>query len=170
MSYTFNPTSTELNLLAQVRQRESSGNYSAVAAICNPTCATGAYQFKDSTWQWVSQQTGVGTQYASAGAAPQWMQDANALWLLRYAGGDPNASIAWGASGPYDIGATGNATGNNGSLVDLTGTAATASTTDILDQLDSSASDLLSQAGLDPGYAGLAIAVGIGVLAFVALN
>lgn len=157
MSYTFNPTSTESNLLSQVRQRESSGNYSAVASLCNPTCATGAYQFKDSTWQWVAQQTGVGTQYATAGAAPQWMQDANALWLLRYAGGDPNASIAWGASGPYDIGA----------VVDVSGDAASTPTSDLLAQV----SDTFNQMGIDPSspQGGLMIAMGIGVLGFAAM-
>lgn len=151
----FNPTEAEANLLKQVVQRESSGNYQAIASICNPTCATGAYQFKDSTWQWVAQQTGVGTQYSSAADAPTSDQDVNALWLLRYAGGNPNASIAWGASGPYA------STSGSGPLVDLSGSSAATPTSSILDQLQSS----MSSAGIDLNSptTDVLLAVGLGV-------
>ena len=123
MAY-FNPTASEASLLAQIAQNESGGNYAAT----NPrSTASGAYQFIDSTWQWVSQQTGAGTQYASAAQAPPAVQDINALWLLRNYG--PNSTISWAASAP--------AGGYSGSpLLDLSGAAAATSTAEILNQLD----------------------------------
>ena len=162
---TFNPTPAEQSLLSQIVQRESSGNPLAVNAQSG---ASGLYQFKDATWQWVAQHTGVGTQYATAADAPASVQDINALWLLRYAGGNPNASIAWAASGPYIL-----PTGNGGSsspLVDVSGTAASVSTSDILSSLG--LTDAFTQMGIDPGspQAGLAIALGIGVLGFAVMG
>lgn len=162
---TFNPTPAEASILAQVAQRESGNNYQAQ----NPsTTASGAYQFINSTWQMAAAATGVGTQYATAADAPASVQDINALWLLRYAGGNPNASVAWAASGPYTL-----PTGNGGSsspLVDLSGTAASVSTSDILSSLG--LTNAFTQMGIDPSspQAGLAIALGIGVLGFAVMG
>lgn len=142
--------------------------------------AQGYYQITNTNWSQIAPLVGIDTSlYPNAMSAPQDLQAKVAAYLLtqtpagisNWAAYNPQLATALNQSGLQTSGQVVDfATGNNGSLVDLTGTAATASTTDILDQLDSSASDLLSQAGLDPTYAGLAIAVGIGVLAFVALN
>lgn len=126
MAYTFNPTPAEAAILQQVASRESSGNYLAQ----NPkSSASGAYQFVDSTWAMASAATGV-PYYPTAASAPSSVQDINALWLLRYAGGNPNASVAWAASGPYDT---------SGALVDVSGSAASTSTADLLSQIDAAA-------------------------------
>ena len=153
MAYTYNPTSAESALLAQIAQRESGGDYTAQNAT---TSASGAYQFVDATWQLAAQKTGVGAQYASAGDAPANVQDINALWLLRTYGA--NASISWGASGPYN---------STQPLVDLSGQAATTSSADILSQLGS----MVSGAGVDltDPTTEIAIALGVGLVAYLAL-
>ena len=158
MSYSYNPTPAESSLLAQIAQRESSGNYSAI----NPASGTaGAYQFANSTWAMAAANTGVGTQYASAADAPAWMQDTNALWLLRYVG--PNSTESWYASGvakgqPYSY------PSNGGPIIDLSGDAATAPTSNILDQLQTAGFpniDLTTPSGLAvaAGIVGLVILV-----------
>lgn len=77
-------------ILATIRQRESSGDYSARAP--GPGTASGAYQFIDKTWQSLTQKFGIGTEYASAGMAPKEVQDAVARAyvqdILKRAGGD----------------------------------------------------------------------------------
>lgn len=89
------PTPAETAMLGEIRRRESSGDYEAR----NPdSTASGAYQFINGTWKLASGLTGV-PQYARAADAPEWVQDANALHMLRTHG--PNASITWAASGPY---------------------------------------------------------------------
>lgn len=97
----FNPTPQETALLNEIKQRESSGgNYTAV----NPdSSASGAYQFLDKTWHDTTNLTGV-PKYARAKDAPRWVQDVNALALLRNGGGDPDKA-GWAASGPYDVAA-----------------------------------------------------------------
>lgn len=163
MAYSFNPTPTESAILVQVSQRESGGNYGAQ----NPTTtASGAYQFVNDTWQMATRATGVGTQYATAAQAPQWVQDANALWLLRFAGGDPNASVAWGASGPYDT--TTAAVGDGTPLVDLSGAAANTPTADIMSQLDTAAASLIP--GMDFSGAGILLVLGAAVLVYLAVG
>lgn len=144
MAYAFNPTPAESNTLAQIAQRESAGNYTSFTQLPN-SHASGAYQFQPGTWQYVASQTGVGTEYANAGDAPAWMQDANALWLLRAYG--PNASISWGASGPYDTSSGGGSIPGSSTqpLIDLSGSASTSSTSDILSSINQSA----AAAGLD---------------------
>jgi hypothetical protein len=97
----FDPTPNEAALLAEIRRRESSNNYAA--RISRATClqltgrtdctASGAYQFIDATWRETAQRTGVGTEYASAAQAPQWVQDWNALYLLRTRGTQPWAAM-----------------------------------------------------------------------------
>lgn len=158
MAYTFNPTPAEASLLQQIISRESGGNYGAriSQATCNQlgytVCtASGAYQFIDSTWQSVAQQTGVGTQWASAADAPASVQDINALWLLRNSGTAP-----WATSGPYDT---------TQPLVDLSGAAAATPTADILGQLGIDTTGMDLSTGLDPTV--LAIAGGLALLAYL---
>src|SRR4030095_7479029 len=93
----FDPTPEEARMLAEIRARESSGNYSARNPKPGST-ATGAYQFIGPTWQLASAETGVPV-YGSPAEAPPAVQDANALHMLRKYG--PNADITWAASGPY---------------------------------------------------------------------
>jgi hypothetical protein len=168
MAYTFNPTSGETALLAQVAARESSGNYTAVVLPQNcphpPCTASGAYQFTDATWAMASNATGA-PYYPTAASAPAWVQDTNALWLLRYAGGDPNASVAWGASGPYDTSLL-SAGGSGQPLVDLSGAAAAAPTADILSQLGLS----VDGTGIDTGLptTGIVIALALGAVVYLA--
>ena len=147
MSYSFNPTPAESALLAQIAQRESSGNYTAINPSPGST-ASGAYQFVNRTWQEAALATGVGDPYAPAWQNSPAAQDVNALWLLRNSGTAP-----WAASGPYYY------TGGGGALVDLSGDAAAAPTSSILDQLQAAS---LLPAGLDlstPG--GMWLAVGL---------
>lgn len=159
------PTSTEMSILAMVRQRESSGNYSAL--ISPATCAqlgqtnctaSGAYGFTNGTWAWVAQQTGVGDPNVPANQNSQAAQDTNALWLLRYAGGDPNASIAWGGS----AGSAGSSSSASGALVDLTGSSAGVSTSDVLNSLG--VTDALSSMGVDLTDPQEQLALGVGVV------
>lgn len=58
-------------ILATIRKRESSGNYTAKA---KGSTASGAYQFVDSTWQSLSKKYGGGD-YKSAADAPADVQD-----------------------------------------------------------------------------------------------
>lgn len=164
----YNPTSTEAGLLAQVRARESSNNYSAL--ISQATCtklgqtnctASGAYGFTDATWAWVAQQTGVGDPTKPAYQNSQSDQDTNALWLLRYAGGDINASIAWGGSAGSAV------SSSAGAIVDLTGSTAGISTADVLNSLG--VTDALSAAGVDLTDPQQALALGVGVVTAVAV-
>jgi hypothetical protein len=148
MAYNFNPTASETSLLAQISHNESGANYTAT----NPSStASGAYQFIDSTWQWVAQQTGAGRQYASAADAPPSVQDINALWLLRNYG--PNSTISWAASAPaggYSV----------SPLVDVSGAAAATPTADILNELD--VSSVTSALGIQDGAAaGVLLTLGI---------
>ena len=131
MAYTYNPSPSEAATLASIAQRESGDNYSAQ----NPSStASGAYQFINATWAAAAQATGVGTQYTSAAQAPAWMQDTNALWLLRTYG--PDASISWGASAP--AGGTSIPGASNQPLIDLSGDSASTSTADIMSSIQSS--------------------------------
>src|SRR5215831_732727 len=92
----FDPSPSEAATLAEIRRRESGNNYAAR----NPdSTASGGYQFINSTWRMASDATGV-PKYATAAEAPQAVQDANALHMLRRYG--PNAKITWAESGPYD--------------------------------------------------------------------
>jgi len=136
--YNYNPTPAESSVLAQIQAHESGGNYTAQ----NPTStASGAYQFIDSTWQFASQHTGVGTQYATAAQAPPSAQDVNALWLLRNYG--PNSTTSWGGSegppggypDPYQNASIPGA--STQPIVDLSGDAASTSSADILSSLQS---------------------------------
>ena len=163
MAYNYNPTPTEADILAQVGQRESGSNYGA--RISPATCArlgqtkctaSGAYQFTDATWQMAAAATGVGTQWGSAYQAQPWEQDINALWLLRYAGGDPNASIAWQASAPKDMIPA--AADDGIPLVDLTGADANTPTSDLLSQLDTTVAGIIP--GMDATGAGVALLLG----------
>jgi resuscitation-promoting factor RpfA len=90
-----NSTDTS-NLLAQVRQRESGNNYTAQ----NPTStASGAYQFINSTWTQLANQSGNGA-YANAPAkdAPPAVQDSVAQYAVQNY--DPNSTFLWAASAP----------------------------------------------------------------------
>lgn len=173
--YTFNPTAQQAALLQQIAARESGGNYTATItqANCdammgapNSVCtASGAYMFIDSTWQSVSQQTGVPF-YATAASAPAWVQDINALWLLRNVG--PNSTASWGASAPggaypaIDLSATAAAVsaGGDGLLANLSGDAAATPTADILSQLQTAGIDLTDPATL------FVIALGVGAVVY----
>jgi hypothetical protein len=92
----FAPTAAEAFLLALIRMRESSNNYTATNMV---STASGAYQFIDGTWTAVAKASSVGTAYSRAKDAPPVDQDYNALTLLRANG--PNSSYSWKASGPY---------------------------------------------------------------------
>ena len=156
MAFAYNPSASEVSLLAQIAQNESGGNYSAT----NPaSTASGAYQFVDDTWQWVAQKTGVGMQYASAADAPPAVQDTNALWLLRNYGA--NASISWAASAP----AGGYSASSGSPIVDLSGAAAATPTGDILNQLDTSLAGAL---GISDGITGVLL-LGLGLAAAAAV-
>jgi hypothetical protein len=132
--YPYNPTPPESAVLAQIAAHESGGDYSAK----NPhSTASGAYQFIDSTWQYVANHTGKGTEYATAAEAPAAVQDANALWLLRNYG--PNSTTSWGGPegppggypDPYVFSGS-----STQALVDVSGPDASVSTADILSSIE----------------------------------
>ena len=89
----------EMFLLANIRFRESAGNYHAPPKNPPYATASGAYQFIRRTWVEATQATGIGKQYSDAYLASPGEQDMNALWLLRQFGA--NSSHSWQASGPY---------------------------------------------------------------------
>jgi len=95
--YAYNPSPAETALLWLIGERESSWNPTAA----NPgSSARGIFQFILSTWQSFGMLAGVDlTAYPSADKAPQAVQQAVALLLLREVG--PNSSESWQASGPY---------------------------------------------------------------------
>jgi Transglycosylase-like domain len=171
MSYTYNPTPGEAALLAQIAQRESGGNYSALYVGSANSHAAGAYQFQPGTWQEVAQATGVGMQYASAADAPAWMQDTNALYLLRQYG--PNSTASWGASGPYDTSVLDSTSPVIASatqpIVDLSGAASTASSSDILSSLNTAGVDL-SSVGLSSPVTNVVIAAGAAALLWMVMG
>jgi hypothetical protein len=76
-------------ILATIRKRESGGNYAIQA---KGSSASGAYQFIDKTWQALTKQANVGTEFKTAKEAPKEIQDAIAKLhvenLLKQAGGD----------------------------------------------------------------------------------
>jgi resuscitation-promoting factor RpfA len=83
---------TLTSVLAQIRQNESGGSYTAQ----NPTSsASGAYQFIDGTWGSLTARSGIGTQYVTAKSAPPQVQDAVAAYALME---NPNANSCslWG--------------------------------------------------------------------------
>lgn len=155
MAASFNPTPAEANVLAQIRQHESSGNYGVT--ISPATClqltggtvctASGAYQFIDSTWAQASAATGV-PYYPTAAAAPPEVQDINALWLLRKYG--PNASQSWGGGGVYydTSGLTDGSITDGGTqpIFDVSGADAAQPTANILDQIG----NLAAVSSIDP--------------------
>jgi hypothetical protein len=136
MSYIYNPTPAEADLLQRIASNESSNDY--LARISQATClkltgrtdctASGAYQFTNATWRDATQATGV-PYYPSAADAPADVQDTNALWLLRTRGTAP-----WASSGPYDTATQ--------PLVDLSGEAAATPTATIMDQLQAQAASV----------------------------
>ena len=168
--YNYNPTPAESSVLAQIQTHESGGNYTVV----NPapgTTASGAYQFQNGTWQFVAQQTGVGTQYATAAQAPPSMQDANALWLLRNYG--PNSTTSWGGPDappggyPDPYAASASIPGaSTQPLVDLSGDAASTATADIL----SSFQDSLASVDLTNPVVDVALLAGAAAVAWMVIR
>lgn len=93
---------TDINdLLAQIRQRESNGDYSLTPQqnYAYPAShASGGYQIQPGTWRDWTTQSGIGTQYAEAYHAPPAVQDQVAAWAAQKYG--PNATNTWAASAP----------------------------------------------------------------------
>ena len=79
-------------ILATIRQRESRGNYQEHSGS---STASGAYQFTNDTWRGLTKKFGIGTQYATAAAAPSSVQDEIAKLyvsdILKRHGGD----VSW---------------------------------------------------------------------------
>lgn len=94
-------TTTMSDLLALVRSNESGGNYSIPPwdNYAYPSShASGAYQFEPATWQQLTQEAGIGTQYPEAYLAPAAIQDAVAAYAASHY--DPNSAFLWQASAP----------------------------------------------------------------------
>jgi len=66
-------TGTTAQILATIRQKESGSNYQAQS---RSSTASGAYQFINSTWQSLTRQFNIGTEYSRAVDAPPAIQDA----------------------------------------------------------------------------------------------
>lgn len=66
-------TGTTAQILATIRQKESGSNYQAQS---RSSSASGAYQFINSTWQSLTRQFNIGTEYNRAVEAPPAIQDA----------------------------------------------------------------------------------------------
>lgn len=146
-------TSQQQSLLNQIAQNESGGNYTKTispqtcqqlngpGAVCT---ASGAYQMINTTWQMAAQAVGIDTsQYPTAASAPPSYQDTAALWLLQKYG--PNATITWAESAPpggYQYSSASSTSGDGSPVVDLTGDAASTSTSSIMDQLTAAAANV----------------------------
>lgn len=66
-------TGDHADILATIRDKESSGNY---AARSSSSSASGAYQFINSTWRGLTEKFGIGKEYRTAADAPPAVQDA----------------------------------------------------------------------------------------------
>jgi hypothetical protein len=79
-------------ILNTIKGKESSGDYGILQQVNNSGTASGAYQFTNGTWQNLTRQYGIGTQYATARSAPPEVQDrvaaAYVSEILRNANGD----------------------------------------------------------------------------------
>jgi hypothetical protein len=88
------------DVLAQIRQRESRGDYSLTPEqnYAYPRShASGAYQFQPDTWRTWAARSGIGGQYPEAFQAPPEIQDAVAAYAATNGPG-VNSSALWGAS------------------------------------------------------------------------
>jgi hypothetical protein len=88
------------DVLAQIRQRESRGDYGLTPQqnYAYPRShASGAYQFQPDTWRTWAARSGIGTQYPEAFQAPPEIQDAVAAYAATNGPG-VNSSALWGAS------------------------------------------------------------------------
>ena len=74
------PTGDVEQILATIRKKESSNNYTAQSG---GSSASGAYQFIDSTWSSLAKRYGIGTEFKSAKDAPKEIQDAVAAAYVR---------------------------------------------------------------------------------------
>jgi hypothetical protein len=88
------------DVLAQIRQRESRGDYSLTPQqnYAYPRShASGAYQFQPDTWRTWAARSGIGGQYPEAYQAPPEIQDAVARFAATNGPG-VNSPVLWGAS------------------------------------------------------------------------
>jgi hypothetical protein len=84
-------------ILATIRMKESRNNYTA---FNTESTASGAYQFLDSSWKFLTKKYGIGEKYARAKDAPSDIQDQVARRyvqdILKQSGGDVRAvPLAW---------------------------------------------------------------------------
>lgn len=91
LSSTQVPASDVEYILETLRNQESSGNYTARSTS---STASGAYQFTDGTWQGLTQQYGIGTDYESAADAPPEVQDAVATLYVEEILRENNNNVA----------------------------------------------------------------------------
>jgi hypothetical protein len=88
------------DVLAQIRQRESRGDYTQTPQqnYAYPRShASGAYQFQPATWQQWTARSGIGTEYPEAYQAPPEIQDKVAAYAATNGPG-VNSPALWGAS------------------------------------------------------------------------
>lgn len=87
-------TGTTAQILATIRGKESAGDYTT-PNLAGASSATGAYQFTKGTWQGLTQQFGIGTEYAEARFAPPEIQDQVAAKYVEDILRRHNGDVSW---------------------------------------------------------------------------
>lgn len=81
-------------ILATIRGKESNGNYTT-PNLAGASTASGAYQFTDGTWQSLTNQYGIGTEYSRALEAPPEIQDQIAARYVEDILKRHNGDVSW---------------------------------------------------------------------------
>ena len=81
-------------IMATIKGQESGGNY-VIPNLAGDSSATGAFQFTKGTWQGLTKQFGIGTEYSEARLAPPEIQDKIAEKYIEDILKRHNGDVSW---------------------------------------------------------------------------